>query len=179
MTPFIFTPTGPVTSFQFPDDADAGKAKFLSMLQTPAELWLRCYAVTMPEVSDALIAAHQAGYARHVTVDHSEMTDTAQATLVRGLATAGLEVTICTSYAGPDYISHEKTLADAGGNVFTGSTNWSESAWDQLNKSLVFNSPSFVAQLVASFHESVQYAWTSERGMQILYEPPASYVPPA
>lgn len=162
-----------VKSYQFPDDSTVGKAAFLTGLETLAEIWLRAYALTMPEVSTALIKAHEAGCKRHLTVDHSCMEDRTQATLVQGLVTAGLEVTITTSYAGADYIAHEKTSVDADGNVFTGSTNWSDSAWLQINKSLAFNSPAFVSQFVASFNESVQYAWTHEASFQLMSEQPA------
>lgn len=167
-----------VRCYQFPDDATAGRAAFLAGLDTTAELWLRAYALTMPEVSTALIKAHEAGYKRHLTVDHSCMEDRTQAMLVQGLVTAGLEVTITTSYAGADYIAHEKTLVDAEGNVFTGSTNWSDSAWLQINKSLAFNSPAFLAQFVESFNTSVAYAWTHEQAFQLMSEQPAPTVVP-
>lgn len=167
-----------IKSWQFPDDATAGKAAFLAGLDTTAEGWLRAYALTMPEVSTALIKAHQAGYKRHLTVDHSCMEDRTQAQLVQGLVSAGLEVTITTSYAGADYIAHEKTFVDAAGNVFTGSTNWSDSAWLQINKSLQFNSPEFVAQFVTSFNESVAYAWEHEQSFQLMSQQPEPSVVP-
>lgn len=173
------TITGPVTVWQFPDDQKLGRMAFLSRLHTRAELWLRAYALTMPEVSTALIDAHNAGLVRHVAVDHSQvMMDHTQAALVKGLVAAGVEVTVSTSYAGGDYIAHEKTCCDARGNVFTGSTNWSESAWRQINCSLQFNSPGFVTQFRASFERQVAYAWTHERPFQLMAAPPPWLDPP-
>jgi len=169
----LLTDLGPVTSYQFPDDAEAGKAAFLDQLATPEELWMRAYALTMPEAAKALEEAHAAGRARHVTVDHSQMEDKTQLKLVEGLTGVGVEVTILTSYAGADYIAHEKTIVDAAGDVFTGSTNWSDSAWLQINKSLSFNSPMFLAQFRASFFKSVAYAWTNERSFQLMPSRPA------
>jgi hypothetical protein len=162
----------PVTFWQFPDDAEAGKAFFLNALATPTELWLRAYALTMPEASQALIEAHKSGFKRHVTVDHSQMEDRTQKALVEGIVAAGVEVTITTSYAGADYIAHEKTVVDALGNVFTGSTNWSDSAWSQINKSVSFQSLDFLAQFRASFDESVAYAWKNERSFQLMSAEP-------
>lgn len=173
--PFTFAPVGPVTAYQFPDDASAGESAFLSVVSTGSELWLRAYALTLKPLAAALIARQKAGQLTHITVDHSCMVDDkAQKALVDSLVAAGLEITVCTSYAGKEYIAHEKTAVDADGLVFTGSTNWSESAWRQINKSLAFRSPEFVQQFVASFNTSVAYAWKNEREYQLMSEPPAN-----
>ena len=164
---------GSVTALQFPDDAIVGKRMFLEALAAPAEGWLRAYAFTLTEAASALETARRAGLGRHGIVDHSCMSDRTQAAIIKGMVAEGFEWTVATSTAGADYISHEKTFCDADGNVYTGSTNWSDSAWLQTNKSLVFNSPEIAEQFVKSFKAQVAWAWEHERSFQLLASPPA------
>jgi hypothetical protein len=171
----VVTDLGKVTLWQFPDDNEAGIEAFLKLLSTPNELWVRAYTFTMATASTVLIARQKADQLTHISVDHSCLEYATQLKLVQGLIEAGLEVTVTTSYKGADYIAHEKTVVDSSGAFFTGSTNWSASAWDQINKSIQGVSTDFLAQFKESFEKSIQYAWTHERAFQLMSQPPISY----
>lgn len=164
----------PVTAWEFPEDAEAGKAALLAhWTENPVETWLRAYALTMRELTEAIIAAEKTA-PTHVYVDHTQCEDEDQLTLVKELVAAGVEVTIGTSPAGSGYIAHTKAYVDADGDCWEGSTNFSESAWHQVNTAFQFNSPAWRDMMVAAFNRDVAYAWEHERSLQLMSVPPAS-----
>ena len=166
-----FTP-GPVTAWQFPDDAAAGEAAFLALLHSPAETWIRAYAFTMKALTDECIAAHRAGVKLHIALDHSQEVGHYEKPEVERLVAAGVETTIATSYAGSKYIAHEKGLFTAAGECWEGSTNFSSSAWEQINTALQFSSDAYVAMQVDSFNREVAYAWSNEKALQVMSAAP-------
>lgn len=173
---YVITPPS-VTCWQFPDDAVTGKAAFLQYFSDPAETWVLAYSLTLAPLVDEIIAAHQAGVPIHMYVDHSQSVSHTQAAVVGRLATAGVEVTIGTSWEGKGYIAHEKGYATADGDCWEGSTNFSQTAWDQINTAMQFNSPEYRDNLKATFQHAVEYAWTNERSYQVMQAPPASFAP--
>ena len=171
-----FTPSGAITAWQLPDDAEAAEAAFLALLHNPAETWIRAYAFTMKALTDECIAAHEAGVKLHIALDRSQEVGTYEKPEVERLVAAGVETTIATSYAGSKYIAHEKGLFTAAGECWEGSTNFSSSAWKQINTALQFVSPAYQAMQVRTFNHEVQYAWAQERSYQLMANPPASFV---
>ena len=163
-----FSPTGPVTAWQFPDDQVAGEEAFLGLLHNPAETWIRAYAFTMKALTDECIAAHQAGVKLHIALDRSQEVGTYEKPEVERLVAAGVETTIATSYAGSKFIAHEKGLFTAAGECWEGSTNFSSSAWQQINTALQFDSSPYVEMQVASFNREIQYAWANEKQFQLM-----------
>jgi len=171
---FTFMPEAPFTAFQFPEDAIAGQSAFIKAVRAPDIGYLRAYALTDQAVADAMVEAVKAGYQRNAIVDHSQMEDPSQQGVVNYLISGGVYITISTSTAGVEYISHEKTWVDASGYVYTGSTNWSDSAWKQTNKSLIFVSTIFRDKFIADFQAQVEFAWTKEASFQLMNNQPPS-----
>lgn len=193
------TDLGIVTVWQFPDDAVEGKIAFLDVLHNPAETWILAYAFTMPELADEVIAAHKDGVKFHIYVDHSQTGNVLplpgmdyqfvwgadaearadpvalalrQRTVIQNLVEAGVEVTIGTSYAGPGFIAHEKGFATADDDCWEGSTNFSESAWSQINSAMEFVSPEWAQHLRNTIKQAVEYAWAHEKSYQLMTAKP-------
>ena len=162
-----------VTCWQFPDDAAAGKQAFLNVLANPQETWILAYAFTMGELAGEVVAAHKAGVPVHVFVDHSESITPIQKAILQPMVAAGCEVTIGTSYAGSRYIAHEKGMATVGGSCWEGSTNFSASAWSQINTAMQFDSPEYRDRFVGTFNRAVEYAWANEQSYQMMERKPA------
>ena len=104
--------------------------------------------------------------------------DKTETPLVQQLVQAGVEVTLGTSPAGSQYICHTKGIvsdAAPGGALWCweGSTNFSLSAWKQVNTALVFSSQAWRDQFVAQFEALRNYAWANERILQLMSAPPA------
>ena len=171
----ITTTLGPVVAWEFPEDAEAGKAAFLAHWDNPVETWVRAYAFTMSALAEAVIKAN-ASAPQHLYVDRSQCQENAeQAVLVRKVIAAGVEVTIGTSPAGAEFIAHSKSYFAANGDCWEGSWNFSESASHQVNTAFQFNSPEWRTMMVSAFNRDVQYAWTNQRAAQLMSQPPASF----
>ena len=174
--PFQITTT--VTCYLLPQDGAQAKADFLKHLLDPGETWITAYAFTLTDMINDLIAAHKAGIPLHIYLDHSQEVGKVEKPLVQQLVSAGVEVTIGTSPAGSQYICHTKGMvsdpAANGGSLWCweGSTNFSLSAWSQVNTALVFASQQWRDEFVAQFEALVEYAWTNERSMQVMSAPP-------
>ncbi|HEV2422233.1 MAG TPA: phospholipase D-like domain-containing protein [Candidatus Acidoferrales bacterium] len=174
--PFQITTT--VTCYLLPQDGAQAKADFLKHLLDPGETWITAYAFTLTDMINDLIAAHKAGIPLHIYLDHSQEVGKVEKPLVQQLVGAGVEVTIGTSPAGSQYICHTKGMvsdpAAKGGSLWCweGSTNFSLSAWQQVNTALVFASQQWRDEFVAQFEALVEYAWTNEKSMQLMPAPP-------
>ena len=173
---FVISPPE-ITCWTFPDDAVPGKAAFLGYFSDPSETWVLAYSLTLSVLVDEIIAAHKGGTPLHMYVDHSQSVSHTQAAAVGRLAQAGVEVTIGTSYAGRGFIAHEKGYATANGDCWEGSTNFSQTAWQQINTAMQFNSSVYRDNLKETFAKAVEYAWTHERAYQVMQEPPAATGP--
>jgi hypothetical protein len=98
--------------------------------------------------------------------------------LVQQLVDAGIEVTIGTSPIGSKFICHTKGIvsdpAPSGGTLWCweGSTNFSLSAWQQVNTAIVFGSQQWRDEFVAQFEALRDFAWANERDMQLMSQPP-------
>lgn len=161
-----------VTAWQLPEDATTARVAFIDIFTNPSETWLRAYAFTMADLAEDIIAAHQKGVPMHLYLDRSQEVGTYEKPLVEKVVAAGVEVTIGTSPAGTKYIAHEKGGCTADGDCFEGSTNFSDSAWEQVNTLLQFNSPEWAQMTVDAFNRAVVYAWTSERSLQLMSTQP-------
>ncbi len=174
--PFQITTT--VTCYLLPDDGAQAQADFLKHLLDPGETWIIAYAFTLTGMINDLLAAHKAGIPLHIYLDHSQEVGKVEKPLVQQLVSAGVEVTIGTSPAGSQYICHTKGMvsdpAANGGALWCweGSTNFSLSAWKQVNTALVFASQQWRNEFVAQFQGLVEYAWTNEKSMQLMSSPP-------
>jgi hypothetical protein len=159
-------------------DGEQAEADFLKHLLDPGETWIIAYAFTLTGMINDLIAAHKAGIPLHIYLDHSQSIEKVEQPLVQQLVSAGVEVTIGTSPAGSQYICHTKGMvsdpAANGGALWCweGSTNFSLSAWKQVNTALVFASQQWRDEFVAQFQGLVNFAWTNEKSMQLMSSPP-------
>jgi PLD-like domain len=174
--PFVITTT--VTCYLLPQDGAQAEADFLKHLLDPGETWITAYAFTLSGMIQDLIAAHKAGIPLHLYLDHSQAVEAVEKPLVQQLVSAGVEVTIGTSPAGSKFICHTKGMvsdpAANGGSLWCweGSTNFSLSAWQQVNTALVFASQQWRDEFVAQFEALVDFAWANERSMQMMSSPP-------
>ena len=169
-----------VTCYLLPQDGATAKADFLAHLMNPGETWITAYSFTLPDMIHDLLDAHQKGIPLHIYLDHSqEATVKAEQPLVQQLVDAGVEVTIGTSPAGSKFICHAKGIVSDAAKGSTavwcweGSTNFSLSAWQQVNTAMVFSSQQWRDEFVAQFEALRDFAWTNERSMQLMSQPPA------
>jgi hypothetical protein len=170
--PFQITAT--ITCYLLPGDGAVAKQEFLNHISDPGETYIIAYAFTLVPMIDDLVAAHQKGVPLHIFLDHTQSEGALQKQQVQQLIDAGLEVTIGTSPAGTQYICHTKGVASNDNPVWCweGSTNFSESAWDQVNTVMVFSAQAWYDNFVAQFEQIRQYAWTNEREFQMMKSPP-------
>jgi hypothetical protein len=173
-----FTIDTTITCYLLPGDGPTAEADFLQHLTNMGETWVIAYAFTLPDMINDLITAHQKGVKLHLYLDHSQSTGKAEAPLLQKLLAAGIEITIGTSPEGSAYICHTKGIvsdAAAGGGqpwCWEGSTNFSLSAWKQVNTAMVFSSLDWRNDFVAQFEALRDYAWANEKSMQIMSSPP-------
>jgi hypothetical protein len=172
-----FTITTTVTCYLLPEDGQVAQQQFLKNLLDPGETWIIAYAFTLPDMINELLAAHKKGIPLHLYLDYSQYKDKTETPLVQQLVQAGVEVTVGTSPAGSEYICHTKGIvsdAAPGGSLWCweGSTNFSLSAWKQVNTALVFSSQEWRDQFVGQFEGLRNYAWANERNLQIMGAPP-------
>lgn len=172
-----FTITTTITCYLLPDDGTVAQQAFLKNLTDPGETWIIAYAFTLPDMISDLIAAHKKGVPLHLYLDYSQYQDKTETPLVQQLVQAGVEVTVGTSPAGSEYICHTKGIvsdAAPGGALWCweGSTNFSLSAWKQVNTALVFSSQAWRDQFVAQFEALRDFAWANEKNLQIMSAPP-------
>ena len=182
-----FTISTTVTCYLLPGDGPTAEADFLQHMTNMGETWIIAYAFTLPDMINDLITAHQKGVKLHLYLDHSQSTGTAEKPALQKLLAAGVEITIGTSPEGSQYICHTKGIvsdaAAAGGQpwCWEGSTNFSLSAWKQVNTAMVFSSQAWRDDFVAQFEALRDYAWANEKAMQIMSSPPPDLgaAPPA
>lgn len=172
-----FTISTTITCYLLPEDGAVAQQVFLKNLLDPGETWIIAYAFTLPDMINELIAAHQRDIPLHLYLDYSQYQDKTETPLVQKLVQAGIEVTVGTSPSGSEYICHTKGIvsdAAPGGALWCweGSTNFSLSAWKQVNTALVFSSPAWRDQFVAQFEALRDFAWANERNLQIMSAPP-------
>jgi PLD-like domain len=172
-----FTITTTVTCYLLPDDGPIAQQEFLKNLLDPGETWIIAYAFTLPDMINELLQAHKKGIPLHLYLDYSQYKDKTETPLVQKLVQAGVEVTVGTSPAGSEYICHTKGIvsdAAPGGSLWCweGSTNFSLSAWKQVNTALVFSSQEWRDQFVAQFEALRNFAWANEQNLQIMTSPP-------
>lgn len=173
-----FTIQTKVTCYLLPQDGPTAKSDFLAHLLDPGETWIIAYAFTLPDMIHELLDAHSQGLVIHIYLDHSEEVGKTEQPLVQQLVDAGLEVTIGTSPAGQNFICHTKGIvsdpAKNGGALWCweGSTNFSLSAWQQVNTAMVFASQEWRNEFVAQFEALRDFAWAHERSMQLMKAPP-------
>lgn len=172
-----FTITTAVTCYLLPDDGQIAQQEFLKNLLDPGETWIIAYAFTLPDMINEIIAAHAKGIPLHLYLDYSQYKSKTETPLVQKLVQAGVEVTVGTSPAGSQYICHTKGIvsdAAPGGALWCweGSTNFSLSAWKQVNTALVFSSQEWRDQFVAQFEALRNFAWANERNLQLMASPP-------
>ena len=171
--PFQITPT--ITCYLLPGDGAVAQQEFLNHVSDPGETYIIAYGFTLVPMIDDLIAAHQKGVPLHIFLDHTQSEGVMQKPDVLRLVNAGVEVTIGTSPAGSQYICHTKGVASNDNPVWCweGSTNFSQSAWSQVNTVMVFSSQTWYDNFVAQFQQIRQFAWTNERQFQVMSSPPA------
>lgn len=172
-----FTIDTQITCYLLPGDGTVAQQAFLKNLLDPGETWIIAYAFTLPDMINDLIAAHKKGTPLHLYLDYSQYKDKTETPLVQQLVQAGIEVTVGTSPSGSQYICHTKGIvsdAAPGGSLWCweGSTNFSLSAWKQVNTALVFSSQQWRDQFVAQFEALRDFAWANERNLQIMSAPP-------
>jgi PLD-like domain len=172
-----FTIDTKITCYLLPEDGPTAQQEFLKNLLDPGETWIIAYAFTLPDMISDLLAAHKKGIPLHLYLDYSQYTGRTEKPLVQQLVQAGIEVTVGTSPAGSQYICHTKGIvsdAAPGGALWCweGSTNFSLSAWKQVNTALVFSSQAWRDQFVAQFEGLRDYAWANERSLQLMSSPP-------
>jgi hypothetical protein len=173
-----FTIDTQITCYLLPEDGAVAQQAFLKNLLDPGETWIIAYAFTLPDMINELLAAHEKTIPLHLYLDYSQYSgDKTETPLVQQLVQAGVEVTVGTSPAGSQYICHTKGIvsdAAPGGALWCweGSTNFSLSAWKQVNTALVFSSPAWRDQFVAQFEGLRNYAWANERKIQLMSSPP-------
>jgi phosphatidylserine/phosphatidylglycerophosphate/cardiolipin synthase-like enzyme len=172
---FVITST--ITCYLLPEDGPAAQTGFLKHLNEPGETWIIAYGFTLPDMITDLLQAHKNGVPLHIYLDHTQSAGKIEHPLVLELVNAGVEVTIGTSPDGSKYICHTKGMvsdkSNAGGlYCWEGSTNFSTSAWHQVNTALVFSSTEWRNEFVAQFEGLRDYAWANERAMQLMHAPP-------
>jgi len=182
-----FTIDTEITCYLLPQDGPIAKQDFLMHLMDPGETWIIAYAFTLSDMIQDLLNAHAKGLPLHLYLDYSQSTGKTEQPLVKQLVAAGIEVTIGTSPAGSEFICHTKGIvsdpAANGGSLWCweGSTNFSLSAWQQVNTAMVFSSQKWRDEFVAQFEALRQFAWTHERNLQLMSAPPKdeAKAPPA
>jgi hypothetical protein len=165
-----------ITCYLMPDDHDAAQQQFLKLLTGPGETWLVAYSFTLSTAVSELITAHQQGVALHLYLDHSQSTTSSERDDVQRLVDAGIEVTIGTSTSGSSYICHTKGLVTDtpnGPQCWEGSVNFSQSGWLQVNTAMNFSAAAWRDHFVSQFDTLRYYAWTQERSLQLMSQPPA------
>ena len=174
-----FQITTTVTCYLLPGDGATAQADFLQHLTDPGETWIIAYAFTLPDMIKELLQAHKQGLPLYIYLDSSQAEGNVERPLVQQLVNAGIEVTIGTSPAGSQFICHTKGIVsdrapDGKGTLWCweGSTNFSLSAWKQVNTAMVFASQQWRNEFVAQFEALRDFAWTNERSMQLMKQPP-------
>lgn len=169
-----FTISDTVDCDLLPGDGAAAEQRFLALVSSGEELWIIAYGFTLPAMIADLLAAHKAGTAVHLYLDHTQSAGATEAPLVKELVDAGLEVTIGTSTDGKRYICHDKALVTRSGKCFVGSCNFSASGWHQVNAIFEFADVNYARALVDQFNQLVAYAWGNEANLQLMSAQPTA-----
>lgn len=172
--PFVID--GPMTCYLMPDDHAEAEQRFLELVAAPGETWLIAYGFTLTDAADNLITAHRRGVPLHLYLDRTQSAGPTAKPIVQRLVDAGVEVTIGTSTSGRKYICHTKGLVvdtPSGPQCWEGSVNFSATGWLQVNTAMNFGAQVWRDHFVAQFNTLRHYAWTEERDLQLMPEPPA------
>src|ERR1019366_6419950 len=105
------------------------------------------------DLTDALIAKHQAGLTVQCVLDHTQSAGTTEKVQVQRLLEAGVDVQIGTS-SKSHQIMHEKGICIDSVHTITGSYNFSPSAQLQVNHADFFYSPDRAAWFTKVFNET-------------------------
>jgi hypothetical protein len=171
----VFAITTTVECYLLPGDGAAAEALFLQHLKDPHEMWIIAYSFTLLPMFDEIIANAQGGDPIHIYLDRSQSITSDELPDIKRLVAANVEVTIGTSPSGTAYITHTKGFVCDDTPVpccWEGSTNFSQTAWLQVNTVMTFNDQTWRDQFVAQFNALRDYAWTNERSFQLMKGPP-------
>jgi hypothetical protein len=178
-----FQITATVECFLLPDDGAAAQALFLQHLKDPYEMWIVAYSFTLAPMIDEIIANNTATEPIHIYLDASQSAGKYEAPEIAKLVAGGVEVTIGTSPAGSQFICHTKGIVCDDKPepwCWEGSTNFSASAWQQVNTVMFFHSQPYRDAFVNQFNHLRYFAWTQERDKQLMKTPPnGALTPPA
>jgi len=164
-----------ITAWEFPEDAVAGQEAFLAHWAKPVETYVRAYAFTMKELADVICEAAKTA-PQHIYADRSQSESEEQkACLKQCIECPGVDVTIGTSPAGKGFIAHTKAYIGVNGDFWEGSTNFSHSAWHQVNTAFQGNCAPWATMMITAFHRDVQFAWEEEKEYQLADEPPSFF----
>lgn len=169
-----FEITTKVECFLLPGDGAEARSMFLQHLADPHEMWIIAYSFTLEPMIDELVK-DAPDRMLHIYLDHSQAGGRSEAPEVKRLVDAGLEVTIGTSTAGTKFICHTKGIVCNDvpqAWCWEGSVNFSSSGWSQVNTAMLFDSQTYYDAFVNQFLNLRHFAWTQERHMQLMSEPP-------
>jgi len=176
--PFDITTT--VECCLLPEDGATAEAAFLQHLADPHEMYIIAYAFSLTQMVDHFLQdAPDANL--HIYIDSTQAGGKYEKPAVQKLIKAGIEITIGTSPAGSQFICHTKGMVCNDVPTpfcWEGSTNFSASAWHQVNTAMMFNSQDYYNQFVNQFLNLRYFAWTKERSKQVMKKPPAGALTP-
>lgn len=128
----------------------------------------------IPELTDALIAQHQAGVTVEMIFDHSQAQGKAEAPEIARLLAAGVPLLIGTSWVDGQLLHAKVTIVDAEW-VEDGSWNYSEAASKQDNSFRITHSPQLAHFYLRNFDIIRAYIVHHER----IFQPRAEVLMPA
>ncbi len=176
--PFEITTT--VEAYLMPQDGQQAEATFLQHLQDPHDMYIIAYAFTLePMIQHFLADAPDANL--HIYIDSTQAAGHYESPLIDQLIAKGIEVTIGTSTAGSKFICHTKGVVCndvPAAWCWEGSTNFSASAWSQVNTAMTFESQEYYDAFVRQFLNLRYFAWTTEKSLQKMKNPPAGALEP-
>jgi hypothetical protein len=175
-----FKITTEVDCYLLPQDGAQARSTFLQHLRDPNEMYIIAYAFTLePMIEEFLADAPDDRL--HIYLDYSESRSKAEASNLKKLISAGIEITIGTSTAGRKFICHTKGIVCNDVPLawsWEGSVNFSESGWQQVNTAMLFHSQAYYDAFSRQFLNLRYFAWTQERDLQLMSKPPAGALQP-
>ena len=121
---------------------------------------IEIYGFALPELADALIAAHQREVRVRILFDHTQACGPSERKLVAQIAAAGIEHYVGTS---PRHqIRHSKVMIVDGEWVEMGSLNYSASAFLQNNTVIICRDTAIAADLTADWQENKAWLVANE-----------------
>lgn len=168
-----------------PEDGVEARERFLQLLGDFNEIWIAAFGFTLQPMFDDLKAADAAGKHIHLLLDHSQSTGRAEAPKVKALAESlehgDLTITTAGVNSGkPSQIWHFKAIVaknSTGDDIcWEGSTNFSDSAWNQGNSARIFSSSSWADIFRMQFELHRAWARQFEPQYQVQKEMPLGHV---